>query len=104
MNVGTLGVIKGAISTVDLNKINCQVELSNTYHLHIRPGDENVKKLGGLHKFMNWDKPILTDSGGFQIFSLSNLRKITEDGVEFNSHLDGKKIFIGPEESMRIQK
>ncbi|AID44847.1 tRNA-guanine transglycosylase [Candidatus Arthromitus sp. SFB-mouse-NL] len=103
MNVGTLGVIKGAISTVDLNKINCQVELSNTYHLHIRPGDENVKKLGGLHKFMNWDKPILTDSGGFQIFSLSNLRKITEDGVEFNSHLDGKKIFIGPEESMRIQ-
>lgn len=103
MNVGTLGVIKGAVSTVDLNKINCQVELSNTYHLHIRPGDENVKKLGGLHKFMNWKKPILTDSGGFQIFSLSNLRKITEDGVEFNSHLDGKKIFIGPEESMKIQ-
>lgn len=103
MNVGTLGVIKGAVSTIDLHKINCQVELSNTYHLHIRPGDENIKKLGGLHKFINWNKPILTDSGGFQVFSLSRLRKITEDGVSFNSHLDGKRIFIGPEESMRIQ-
>ena len=103
MNVGTLGAIKGAVSTRDLEKISCQVELSNTYHLHIRPGDENVKKLGGLHKFINWNKPILTDSGGFQVFSLSKLRKITEEGVEFNSHLDGKRIFIGPEESMRIQ-
>lgn len=103
MNVGTLGVIKGAVSTMDLHKINCQVELSNTYHLHIRPGDENIKKLGGLHKFMNWNKPILTDSGGFQVFSLARLRQITEEGVGFNSHLDGRRIFIGPEESMRIQ-
>lgn len=103
MNVGTIGVIKGAVSTIDLEEINCQVELSNTYHLHIRPGDEIVKKLGGLHKFMNWNKPILTDSGGFQVFSLAKLRGITEEGVHFNSHIDGKKIFIGPEESMRIQ-
>lgn len=103
MNVGTIGVIKGAVSTVDLKKINCQVELSNTYHLHIRPGDEIVKKLGGLHKFMNWDRPILTDSGGFQVFSLAKLRGITEEGVYFNSHIDGRKIFIGPEESMTIQ-
>ncbi len=103
MNVGTIGVIKGAVSTIDLEEINCQVELSNTYHLHIRPGDEIVKKLGGLHKFMNWNKPILTDSGGFQVFSLAKLRGITEEGVHFNSHIDGKKIFIGPEESVRIQ-
>lgn len=103
MNVGTIGVIKGAVSTIDLEEINCQIELSNTYHLHIRPGDEIVKKLGGLHKFMNWNKPILTDSGGFQVFSLAKLRGITEEGVHFNSHIDGKKIFIGPEESMRIQ-
>ncbi|BAK81288.1 tRNA guanosine(34) transglycosylase Tgt [Candidatus Arthromitus sp. SFB-rat-Yit] len=103
MNVGTQGVVKGAVSTMDLNKIDCQVELSNTYHLHLRPGDENIKKMGGLHKFINWNKPILTDSGGFQIFSLSKFRKITEERVEFNSHLDGKKIFIGPEESMKIQ-
>ena len=103
MNVGTLGVIKGAVSTIDLEKINCQVELSNTYHLHIRPGDEIIKKLGGIHKFMNWQKPILTDSGGFQVFSLARLRDITERGVKFNSHIDGRKIFIGPEESIRIQ-
>ena len=103
MNVGTLAAIKGALSTEDLEKIKCQVELSNTYHLHLRPGDEVVKKLGGLHKFMVWDKPILTDSGGFQVFSLTSLRKITEEGVYFNSHIDGRKIFMGPEESMRIQ-
>lgn len=103
MNVGTLAAIKGAVSTIDLNKIGCQVELSNTYHLHLRPSDSVVKQLGGLHKFMNWDKPILTDSGGFQIFSLAKLRNIGEDGVKFNSHIDGKKIFIGPEDSMRIQ-
>ncbi len=103
MNVGTLAAIKGAVSTVDLHNINCQVELSNTYHLHLRPGDKIIKQLGGLHKFMNWDKPILTDSGGFQIFSLAKLRNISEDGVKFNSHIDGKKIFIGPEESMKIQ-
>lgn len=103
MNVGTLGVIKGAVSSVDLEKINCQVELSNTYHLHIRPGDEVVKQLGGIHKFMNWKKPILTDSGGFQVFSLAKLRNIREEGVKFNSHIDGRSIFIGPEESMRIQ-
>lgn len=103
MNVGTIAVIKGAVSTIDLEKINCQVELSNTYHLHIRPGDEIIKKLGGLHKFMNWNKPILTDSGGFQVFSLAKLRGIMEEGVYFNSHINGKKIFIGPEESMRIQ-
>ncbi|SEP73588.1 queuine tRNA-ribosyltransferase [Lachnospiraceae bacterium RM5] len=103
MNVGTLAAIKGAVSSKDLKDIHAQVELSNTYHLHVRPGDEVVKKLGGLHKFMNWDRPILTDSGGFQVFSLSGLRKIKEEGVYFNSHIDGKKIFMGPEESMRIQ-
>lgn len=103
MNVGTLAAIKGAVSTTDLQQIKTQVELSNTYHLHLRPGDKVVKKLGGLHKFMNWDKPILTDSGGFQVFSLTGLRKIREEGVYFNSHIDGKKIFMGPEESMQIQ-
>ena len=102
-NVGTLAAIKGALSTEDLKEIGCQVELSNTYHLHLRPGDEVIKKLGGLHKFMNWDRPILTDSGGFQVFSLAKLRKITEEGVSFNSHIDGRRIFMGPEESMRIQ-
>lgn len=103
MNVGTLAAIKGAVSSMDLKDIECQVELSNTYHLHLRPGDEVVKKMGGLHKFMNWDRPILTDSGGFQVFSLSKIRKIKEEGVYFNSHIDGKRIFMGPEESMRIQ-
>ncbi len=103
MNVGTIGVIKGAVSTEDLEEIGCQVELSNTYHLHLRPGDKVIKELGGLHKFMVWDKPILTDSGGFQVFSLSTMRKITEEGVTFRSHLDGNKIFMGPEESMQIQ-
>ena len=103
MNVGTIAAIKGAVSTVDLQGIKTQVQLSNTYHLHVRPGDEVVKKLGGLHKFMVWDKPILTDSGGFQVFSLAGLRKIKEEGVYFNSHIDGKKIFMGPEESMQIQ-
>ena len=103
MNVGTAAAIKGAVSTDDLRGIKTQVELSNTYHLHVRPGDEVVKKLGGLHKFMNWDKPILTDSGGFQVFSLAKLRKIKEEGVHFNSHLDGHKIFMGPEQSMQIQ-
>lgn len=103
MNVGTLGVIKGAVSTMDLKEIGCQVELSNTYHLHLRPGDEVIKKMGGLHKFMNWDRPILTDSGGFQVFSLAKIRKIQEEGVYFNSHIDGRRIFMGPEESMRIQ-
>ena len=103
MNVGTAAAIKGAVSTDDLRGIKTQVELSNTYHLHVRPGDEVVKKLGGLHKFMNWDKPILTDSGGFQVFSLSKLRKIKEEGVHFNSHIDGHKIFMGPEQSMQIQ-
>lgn len=103
MNVGTAAAIKGAVSTEDLEGIKCQVELSNTYHLHVRPGDEVIKKLGGLHKFMVWDKPILTDSGGFQVFSLAKLRKIKEEGVYFNSHIDGRKIFMGPEESMRIQ-
>ena len=103
MNVGTAAAIKGALDTFDLKDIGCQVELSNTYHLHLRPGDEIIKKLGGLHKFMVWDKPILTDSGGFQVFSLSSLRKIKEEGVYFNSHIDGRKLFIGPEESMRIQ-
>ena len=103
MNVGTQGAIKGALSAEDLERIECQVELSNTYHLHVRPGDELIKSMGGLHKFMTWDKPILTDSGGFQIFSLAKLRKITEEGVRFNSHVDGRKIFMGPEESMRIQ-
>lgn len=103
MNVGTAAAIKGAVSTEDLQGIKTQVELSNTYHLHVRPGDQVVKKLGGLHKYMVWDKPILTDSGGFQVFSLAGLRKIKEEGVYFNSHIDGKKIFMGPEESMQIQ-
>lgn len=103
MNVGTQGAIKGALSAADLRTIRCQVELSNTYHLHVRPGDGLIKELGGLHRFMNWDGPILTDSGGFQIFSLAKLRKIKEEGVSFNSHVDGRHIFMGPEESMRIQ-
>lgn len=103
MNVGTAAAIKGAVSTTDLQQLKTQVELSNTYHLHVRPGDKVVKQLGGLHKFMVWDKPILTDSGGFQVFSLAGLRKIKEEGVYFNSHIDGKKIFMGPEESMQIQ-
>ncbi len=103
MNVGTSAAIKGGISTDDLREVNCQVELSNTYHLHIRPGDDVIYRMGGLHKFFNWDKPVLTDSGGFQVFSLAKLRKITEEGVAFNSHFDGKRIFMGPEESMRIQ-
>ena len=103
MNVGTIAAIKGAVSTVDLHEIGTQVELSNTYHLHVRPGDEIVKKMGGLHKFMVWNKPILTDSGGFQVFSLADLRKIKEEGVYFHSHVDGRKIFMGPEQSMQIQ-
>ena len=103
MNVGTAAAIKGALSAADLKIIGCQVELSNTYHLHLRPGDELVRDMGGLHKFMTWDSPILTDSGGFQIFSLASLRKISEEGVKFNSHIDGRHIFMGPEESMRIQ-
>ena len=103
MNVGTQGAIKGALSAADLKNIGCQVELSNTYHLHLRPGDKTVRELGGLHKFMTWDGPILTDSGGFQVFSLASLRKIREEGVYFSSHLDGRKIFMGPEESMQIQ-
>jgi len=103
MNVGTQGAIKGAVSAHDLKEIGCQVELSNTYHLHLRPGDEVVRQMGGLHKFMDWDGPMLTDSGGFQVFSLSGLRKITEEGVTFASHIDGRRIFMGPEESMQIQ-
>ena len=103
MNVGTAAAIKGAVSTDDLQQIKTQVELSNTYHLHVRPGDKLIKELGGLHKFMVWDKPILTDSGGFQVFSLAGLRKIKEEGVQFHSHVDGRKIFMGPEESMQIQ-
>lgn len=103
MNVGTVAAIKGAVSTEDLEQIRTQVELSNTYHLHVRPGDHIIKQLGGLHKFMSWNKPILTDSGGFQVFSLAGLRKIKEEGVYFNSHIDGRKIFMGPEESMQIQ-
>ena len=103
MNVGTVAAIKGAVSTEDLKDLGCQIELSNTYHLHVRPGDEVIKKLGGLHKFMVWDRPILTDSGGFQVFSLASLRKIKEEGVYFNSHIDGRKIFMGPEQSMQIQ-
>lgn len=103
MNVGTLAAIKGAVSSMDLKEIGCQVELSNTYHLHLRPTDKVVKQLGGLHEFMNWDRPILTDSGGFQVFSLASMRKIKEEGVYFNSHIDGRKIFMGPEESMQIQ-
>lgn len=103
MNVGTVAAIKGAVSTMDLKEIGTQVQLSNTYHLHVRPGDEIIYKLGGLHKFMVWDRPILTDSGGFQVFSLAGLRKIKEEGVYFQSHIDGRKIFMGPEESMQIQ-
>ena len=103
MNVGTSAAIKGGISTMDLKDVKCQVELSNTYHLHIRPGDDLIYKMGGLHKFFNWDRPVLTDSGGFQVFSLAKLRKISEEGVAFNSHFDGKRIFMGPEESMQIQ-
>ena len=103
MNVGTCAAIKGGVSTMELEEIDCQVELSNTYHLHIRPGDRLIYEMGGLHKFMNWKKPILTDSGGFQVFSLAQLRKITEEGVRFQSHVDGKRIFMGPEESMQIQ-
>ncbi len=103
MNVGTAAAIKGAVSAPELKEIGCQVELSNTYHLHLRPGDEVVHDMGGLHKFMNWDRPILTDSGGFQVFSLAKLRNIKEEGVYFSSHIDGRKIFMGPEESMRIQ-
>ena len=103
MNVGTSAAIKGGISSLDLKELKCQVELCNTYHLHVRPGDDVIYKMGGLHKFMNWDKPILTDSGGFQVFSLAKLRKIKEEGVYFSSHIDGKKIFMGPEESMQIQ-
>ena len=103
MNVGTSAAIKGGVSTEDLKKIKCQVELSNTYHLHVRPGDDVIYDMGGIHKFFNWDKPVLTDSGGFQVFSLAGLRKITEEGVTFSSHIDGKRIFMGPEESMQIQ-
>ncbi len=103
MNVGTAAAIKGAVATEDLEKIGTQIELSNTYHLHVRPGDKLIKSVGGLHKFMSWDKPILTDSGGFQVFSLASLRKITEEGVAFHSHVDGRKIFMGPEESIQIQ-
>ncbi|MBR4874362.1 MAG: tRNA guanosine(34) transglycosylase Tgt [Clostridia bacterium] len=103
MNVGTAAAIKGGVSSIDLKELKCQVELCNTYHLHLRPGDETVKEMGGLHKFMNWDRPILTDSGGFQVFSLSSIRKISEEGVSFQSHIDGRKIFMGPEESMKIQ-
>lgn len=103
MNVGTQGAIKGAVSALDLKEIGCQIELSNTYHLHLRPGDETVRQMGGLHRFMRWDGPILTDSGGFQVFSLAGLRNITEEGVTFASHIDGHKVFMGPEESMTIQ-
>ncbi len=103
MNVGTAAAIKGAVATEDLERIGTQIELSNTYHLHVRPGDAVVKKLGGIHRFMSWEKPVLTDSGGFQVFSLAGLRRIKEEGVYFNSHVDGRKIFMGPEESMRIQ-
>lgn len=103
MNVGTQGAIKGGVAAPELKELGCQIELSNTYHLHVRPGDELIRRRGGLHSFMNWDGPILTDSGGFQIFSLAQLRKIKEEGVSFNSHVDGRKIFMGPEESMKIQ-
>lgn len=103
MNVGTCATIKGGISSIDLKQVGCQVELSNTYHLHLRPGDDVVHDLGGLHRFMNWDRPILTDSGGFQVFSLAKLRRITEEGVTFQSHIDGRRIFMGPEQSMQIQ-
>ena len=103
MNVGTSAAIKGGVSTMDLKEVNCQVELSNTYHLHVRPGEDVVYKMGGIHKFFNWDRPVLTDSGGFQVFSLAKMRKIKEEGVYFSSHIDGRKIFMGPEESMQIQ-
>jgi len=103
MNVGTSAAIKGGISTMDLKDVGCQVELSNTYHLHVRPGDDVIYRMGGIHKFFNWDRPVLTDSGGFQVFSLAQLRKISEEGVKFSSHIDGKRIFMGPEESMQIQ-
>lgn len=103
MNVGTSAAIKGGVSAPELDTLHCQIELSNTYHLHVRPGDEVIKRMGGIRRFMNWDKPVLTDSGGFQVFSLAGLRKITEEGVTFQSHIDGKRIFMGPEESMRIQ-
>ena len=103
MNVGTQGAIKGAVDAHDLREIGCQIELSNTYHLHLRPGDGVVREMGGLHQFMDWNGPMLTDSGGFQVFSLSSLRKITEEGVTFASHIDGRRIFMGPEESMQIQ-
>ena len=103
MNVGTAAAIKGAVSTDDLRQIGTQVQLSNTYHLHVRTGDQKIRQFGGLHRFMNWDRPILTDSGGFQVFSLAGLRKIKEEGVYFQSHIDGRKIFMGPEESMQIQ-
>ena len=103
MNVGTAAAIKGGVSSMDLRELKCQVELCNTYHLHVRPSDKVIREMGGLHKFMNWDKPILTDSGGFQVFSLAKLRRIKEEGVYFNSHVDGRKIFMGPEESMQIQ-
>lgn len=103
MNVATAGAIKGALSALDLKELRCQVQLCNTYHLHLRPGDETIKKLGGLHAFTRWEGPILTDSGGFQVFSLAKLRNIQEEGVYFSSHIDGRKIFMGPEESIRIQ-
>lgn len=103
MNVGTAAAIKGGISSLDLVDLKCQIELCNTYHLHLRPTDKVIKEMGGLHKFMNWNRPILTDSGGFQVFSLAKLRKIKEEGVYFSSHIDGRKIFMGPEESMQIQ-
>lgn len=103
MNVGTLAAIKGAVSSMDLKEIGCQVELSNTYHLHLRPSDKVVAEMGGLHKFMKWDRPILTDSGGFQVFSLSGMRKIKEEGVYFSSHIDGKKIFMGPENQCKFK-
>lgn len=103
MNVGTAAAIKGGISSVDLTGLKCQIELCNTYHLHLRPGDTVIRKMGGLHAFMHWNKPILTDSGGFQVFSLAKLRRIQEEGVYFQSHIDGKRIFMGPEESMQIQ-
>lgn len=103
MNVGTQAAIKGGVDAFDLREVRCQIELSNTYHLHLRPGDELIRQMGGLHTFMNWDGPILTDSGGFQVFSLAPLRRIKEEGVYFSSHIDGRKIFMGPEESMQIQ-
>ncbi|HBR31453.1 MAG TPA: tRNA guanosine(34) transglycosylase Tgt, partial [Clostridiales bacterium] len=103
MNVGTSAAIKGGVSTLDLKNLKCQVELSNTYHLHVRPGEDVIYKLGGIHKFFNWDRPVLTDSGGYQVFSLANLRNISEEGVTFASHFDGARIFMSPEVSMQIQ-